>query len=257
MAGNTEFDAQRAILNAELTAVALAGGDTAKVRKKLQALDDREQAARDAESAAREAERRQRVQAAADIGLQRATSAIERLAAQGHVVAEHEAQNLRHTYSEIARLDAEIEIAGEARVAVNERSEQIEARIELLQARADALAGLRLTGQASERDLTESTMLLQDICTLQEALADAKARAAEVRIPEDLLARRAAEWTQAGAIEVSVAQRCIRDQLAQTEVVYLDLVRQLMDATGATHPTACWQPGTGLSWLLRTGALPR
>ncbi|MCD9228936.1 hypothetical protein ACPPTR_10510 [Ralstonia pseudosolanacearum] len=257
MAGSTEFEAQRAILNAELTAVALAGGDTGKVRKKLQALDDREQAARDAESAAQEAERRQRLQDAADIGLQRATSAIERLAAQGHAVAEHEAQNLRHAYAEIARLDTEIEIAGAARIAASERADQIGARIELLQARADALAGLRLTGQASERDLTESAMLLQDICTLQEALADAKARAAEVRIPEDLLARRTAEWAQAGAIEVSVAQRCIRDQLTQTEVVYLDLVRQLMGAVGATHPTACWQPGAAFSYFLRTGAFPR
>ncbi|MDN3365891.1 hypothetical protein QQO24_01730 [Ralstonia pseudosolanacearum] len=257
MAGNTEFDAQRAVLNAELTAAALAGGNTAKIRSKLQALDDREQAARDAENAAREAERVRRTQEAAEIGLQRAAAAIERLAAQGHTAAEHEVQNLRHAYADIARLDAEIEIAGEARNAANEGAGQIAARIALLQARVDALAGLRLTGQASERDLSESAMLAQDIATLEGALADAQASAAAMRIPEDLLARRATAWAQAGTIEAAVIQRCIRDRLAQVETTYLGLVRELMDVTNASHPTACWQPGAGLSWLLRTGALPK
>lgn len=257
MTGNTEFDAQRAILNAELTAVALAGGDTGKVRKKLQALDDREQAAREAENAAREAERRQRMQAADEVGLQRAASAIERIQTLGHVVGEHEAQSLRGQYVAIAHLDAEIAIADETRIAAHERAQHIEGRIEMLQARADALSGLRVTQQASERDLTEASMLEKDIATLQEALADAQASAAATRIPADLLARRAEEWTRACATEVAIIQRGIRDQLAQVETMYLALVGNLMDVTGASHPTACWQPGADLSWLFRTGQLRR
>ncbi|WP_407122175.1 hypothetical protein [Bradyrhizobium sp. STM 3561] len=257
MAGNTEFEAQRAILNAELTAVALAGGDTSKVRKKLHALDDREQAARDSDNAAREAERRQRMEVAADVGLQRAMAAIERIQAQGYGVAEHEVQSLRDQYIAIARLDAEIATADEARIAASERAQHIEGRIELLQARADALSGLRLTGQASERDLTESNMVAQDIVTLKEALEDAQATAAATRIPADLLARRAEEWTRAGATEVAIIQRGIRARLADVEAEYLDLVGKLVGVTGASHPTACWQPGAGLSWLMRTGALPR
>ncbi|MGY3551183.1 hypothetical protein [Bradyrhizobium sp. USDA 4469] len=254
---DTDFQAQRAILAAELSAAALAGGSTAKIRAKLKALDDREQAARDAETAAREAERRQRMQAAADIGLQRAVSAIERIETQGYGVTEHEAQSLRDQYIAIARLDAEIAVADEARIAANERAQHIEGRIELLQARADALSGLRLTKQATERDLTESHMVAQDIITLKEALEDAQASAAAMRIPADLLARRAEEWTRAGATEVAIIQRGILGRLGDVEAEYLDLVGKLMGVTGASHPTACWQPGAGLSWLMRTGALPR
>ncbi|MGA3887661.1 hypothetical protein ACI2S3_02895 [Ralstonia nicotianae] len=252
-----EFAQQRAVLQAELSAAALAGANTAKVRAKLQALDDREQAARDAENAAREAERRQRMQAADEAGLQRAASAIERIQALGHDVAEFEAQNLRGQYAVIARLDAEIAIADEARIAADQRVEHIEGRIQLLQARADALSGLRLTGQASERDLTESNMVAQDLVTLRTTLDDAQASADATRIPADLLARRAEEWTRAGATEVAIIERGIRGQLAQVEATYLGLVGTLMGVTGASHPTACWQPGADLSWLFRTGQLRR
>lgn len=41
-----DFESQRAALQAELTAVALAGGDTGRIREKITKLDEREQAAR-------------------------------------------------------------------------------------------------------------------------------------------------------------------------------------------------------------------
>ncbi|HEF4739714.1 hypothetical protein KTD19_12490 [Burkholderia multivorans] len=252
---DTDFQAQRAVLKAELTAIALAGGDTAKVRDKLAKLDAREQSAREAEAAAQAAERNRRLIEAAERGAQLGAEAVARLVSEGFAVSEFDAQQFDTLGRTVAHLEAELGLLSDARAAALEQVQRVETRITALEERSQALTGLRLTGQAVERDLNELVAIEKDVATLREALAAAQAKANAVQIPDDMLRQRQRAVEGIAEYERSIAVRSLRDQVALAEAELLASIRKLVAVSGAAHPSHVYTRSVELDRFLRLGIL--
>lgn len=251
------YEAKRAAIVADITSAALTGAPTDKLRKKLADLDADHEAELAAQDAALRAAAGERHEAAVEDGLTRAKSAVARLTAVGHQPTEHEERRLRDAYVNLAEAQSNIDAHKERRAALDDAVSVIESRIELLRDRAKALSNLRLTGAASERDQAESFTVERDIATLEIALIEASELAEAVRIPSDLLERRDRLATTAAQAEVAVSIRFLTEQVATYEVLMLDAIRALVRVTGATRPGDVYRMSDGLSWFVRTGALPK
>ncbi|UIF85148.1 hypothetical protein [Cupriavidus sp. UYPR2.512] len=253
----SNYESQRAAVIADITAAAMVGSPTDKLRKKLADLDAHFEAELAAQDAAQRAAAAERQQAAVEDGLARADSAVFRLTAVGHVPTDDEARRLRDAYCDLAEAQANVatlhERSAELAVAVS----AIEKRVTLLRDRAQALSALRLAGAASERDQAESFTVERDIATLETALTEARVHVEAARIPSDLLQRRDRLLAAAAQAEVAVSTRFLTEQAAAYEALLLDAVGTLMRVTGAVRPGDVYRMGDRLSWFVRTGALPK
>jgi hypothetical protein len=252
---SNEFQAQRAVLNAELTALALSGADTSKCRDKLTKLDARVQEARDAELAVSAAERTQRNEDAATRGTMLGAAAIARLVDAGFSPTELDADQLAMLGQEAVRFDADIEAAEDVRAVAFAEVERISDRIEVLKAHSAALTDLRLTGQGTPRDLSEFIAVERDIETLQAALGQANARASTVKLPNDVIQRRQRALEALDVHTASIVTRCLRERIQAAEHAYLDSVRALLAATGARATAGTYVRGQEFDRFVRYGAL--
>ncbi|WP_454764439.1 hypothetical protein [Cupriavidus campinensis] len=253
----SNYEAQRAAILADITSAALTGAPTDKLRRRLADLDAREQAEREAQEAAHRAAAAERAQVAVDDGLARAESAVARLAAMGHQPTEEEERRLRDAYCDLAEAQANVDTHHERRAELAAAVTVIENRIQLLRDRAQALSALRLAGAASERDQAESYTVERDLETLETALTEARAHVEAARIPSDLLQRRDRLTAAAAQAEVAVSSRFLTEQVAAYEALMLDAIRALVRVTGAARPGDVYRMSDGLSWFIRTGALPK
>lgn len=243
----SNYEAQRAAIVADITAAALSGAPTDKLRKKLADLDADHEAELAAHDAAQRAAAAERQQAAVADGLARAESAVSRLVAVGHQPTEQEERRLRDVYCDLAEAKANVDTHHERRAELTAAVSVIENRIKLLRDRAQALSALRLAGAASERDQAESFTVERDIATLENALTEARAHVEAARVPSDLLERRDRLATTAAQAEVAVSTRFLTEQATAYEVLLLDSVRALMRVTGAVRPGDVYRMSDGLS----------
>lgn len=252
---NTEFEAQRAALMAELTQIALAGGDTGRTREKLAKLNDREQSARADVSKRCEAERSLRLLAAAEQGTKIGTEAAARLAIAGHEINETDTKQFEHLGRVVANVDAELSLASDAHVAAQDRVRQVEARIAAMDERSRALSALRVTGQAAERDQNEAVMIEKDLQTLRDLLASATSSAVAACVPAELQNRRQTALDAIAAHERTIILRSLREKVARTEVELLAGIRELIAVSGARHPGEVYQRNPQLDRFFRLSVL--
>ncbi|WP_186138315.1 hypothetical protein [Burkholderia gladioli] len=250
-----EFDAERARLAAELTQLALAGSNTAKVREKLAALDEREQAARDAEQAAAAERRKEREMEAVRAASVLATEAAFRLTDAGYEVGPNDAEQLALMAAAVTRNDADIAEAEAGRAAAFRAAMDIATRIDLLNARAAALQELRLTGQATPRDLAEAETIRADLAVLEAAYARAETAAQAITVPSHMLEHRQRALGALHAFEASIARRILEQRVADAENAFLDAVRALLVGTGAHAAAGTYRRGAAFDAFVRYGAL--
>lgn len=255
MENNHDIDARRAALQAELSVIALAGGNTAPVREKLAKLDAREQEARAAEAARREADRAQRLRDAREHGARLGADAVARLVAAGHEVTEPEEQHLVTLGQGIGMAEVELRLAHEAHAAATERVQGIRSRLSLLEERSRALSGLRITGQAGERDIAEATLIEKDLQTLRDLLSSACASADAVRVPADIGQRRQNAMNELASSEKAITVRSMQAKVAHAERELLERIRQLVSVSGATHPSNVYRRGQPLDRFFRMNIL--
>jgi hypothetical protein len=252
---SNEFQIERARLQAELTALALVGGGTDKVRAKLAKLDEREQQARNAEAAAVEAARQDRLADAAASAECRVAEICERLTAGGNEVTDADRTRLGAMCQQSAAQFAEIGAVRDARSAVAQRIGQIASRISLLEDRRGAIAELRASGQSNDRDLIEIRGLELDLETLRAAKAEAQAELDAIAEPAGAAELRQRAERDIAALERDIAARAIASRIAEQEATLLDSIKQLVAVSGAKIPGDVYRRTPGLDWFIRTGAL--
>ncbi len=177
------FEALRAALNAELTQAALTGGDSSKIRAKLAQLDSREAAERQAQVQRDAAAQQQLADEATARGAELGAAAVERLQARGFDVQDASANQLAILGRTVAQREASIRTAEDGHTFAHGKVQQIAERLQALSARADALAALRLTGQATERDNSEAALIERDLSVLRIAHQEAQAAALAAQVP--------------------------------------------------------------------------
>ncbi|CAB3753015.1 hypothetical protein [Paraburkholderia solisilvae] len=260
MTTHTEnFDAQRALLNDELTAIALAGGNTSKTREKLAALDKREQAAQEAEQASAQAaadeQRRQFEMEAVRAASELATAALLRLTDAGFEVGENDAKNLALAAHDVVRFDADIAEVKTARHAAYQAAMNIATRIDLLNARANALQQLRLTDQAVPRDAAESETIRADLMVLNAAYGHADAAAQAVTVPAHMIENRPRALQKMQALEIEIRKRIVWERARAAELAYMDAIRAVCAESGSRGPAGLYMRSTEFDRFLRTNQL--
>jgi len=252
---NEDFEAARAILNAELTQLAMAGSDTARVREKLAKLGAREQAERDAEQAAaleaRKALDLEAVRKASEL----ASAAIYRLQDAGVPLSEHDVQQVTLLSRGVVLYDPEIASIESVRNSAFEEAQHCAGRLALLQERANALQGLRMTGQGTQRDLAEAATIERDIDTLRAAFATSEAKFSASQVPEELIQMRQRAMSEFSAHERQLAIRTLHENVRAAEEAFLDAVRALMAGTGSKSPVGVYKRSAEFDKFLRYGAL--
>lgn len=249
------FEAQRAAITAELTQAALLGTDTAKIREKLARLAEREAQAAGAERTRAEA---QRQQAEADIAARAAAlaqEAIERLRADGIDLKDVGVQTLQAYARTVARHEAEIQNAGAAHALAQAKVDQVQARIAALSERAAALSGLRLTGQANDRDVGEAVLAERDLQTLRAALEQAQTALANVQVQDGIQRAHQAAVAALQAQERAVRLDCLRNRAKAAEAAFLGAVRALVTAAGVAHPSQAFTRDPALDRFVNFGHL--
>ncbi|WP_238914239.1 hypothetical protein [Achromobacter insolitus] len=252
---SNEFQVERAKLKSELAAIALAGGDTGRVRDRLAKLDEREQEVRDAEAAAVEAARRDRLADAAASAEARVAEIAERVQASGHELTDGDRQKIAALCRRSAELFAEIGMTRDARSAVAQKVSQIAGRVSLLDERRTAIAELRSTGQSTDRDLLELRGLELDAETLRAAKAEAQAQLDAIVEPAGTSELRQRVEGEIAAFERDLAVRSISASITALEAELLEGVRRLVEVSCAKRPGDVYRMGPQLDWFVRTGQI--
>jgi len=254
--GRTEdFEAQRALLNDELTKIALTGGSTAKTREKLSALGEREQAAREAEQAVVAEQRKQREFDAIATAAELSAAALLRLTDAGYEVGPNDAERLAMIASDVVRYDPVIGEAEAARDEAYRAAALVSTRIQLLNDRASALQDLRLTGQSTPRDLAEAETVARDLETLQAAYSRADAEARAAKVPADMLAHRQRAMQVLQAAEKGIAEHILDQRIQDAENAVLDAVRARVAFAGVRSAVGLYRRSASFDAFVRFGAL--
>lgn len=249
------FEAQRAAIMAELTQAALTGGDTFKTREKLARLEEREAQAAQAEQQRQQAQRQQADTNAATRAVELADEAIERLRAGGIEVADTDAHTLQ-TYARMAaRHEAEIQTAGDAYLLAQSKVQQVQDRIAALSERAAALYGLRVTGQATDRDTGEAVLVERDLQTLREALTQAQAVLVRAQVPADMQRQHQAALAAMHAQERDITLRCLHGRAKAAEAAFMLALRELVATSGVAHPSQAFTRDPALDRFVNFGVL--
>lgn len=250
-----EFSAERSKLRGELTALAMTGADTAKVRARLAKLDEREQQARDAEAAVVEAARQDRLADAAASAEHRIAEICQRLTASGNEVTDADRTRFDAMCRQSAAWFAEVGATRDARSAVAQRVSQIAGRISLLEDRRGAIAELRASDQSNDRDLIELRGLELDLETLRAAKAEAQAEFDAIVEPAQAVELRQRAERDIAVLERDIAVRSIAARIAAQEAALLDSIKQLVEISGVVRPWDAYRPTPAWDWFVRTGAL--
>lgn len=249
------FEAQRAALNADLTQAALTGGDTTKIRAKLAQLDAREEAERQAQAQRYAAAQQQLADDAAAHGTALGAAAVERLQARGFDVQEASASQLAMLGRTVAQREASIRTAEDGHTFAHGKVQQISERIQVLSARADALAALRLSGQATERDANEAALIERDLSVLRIAHKEAQTAALAAQVPEG--ARQALQVAHEAFshFEAGLALDALRTRTKDAESAFLSSLQELMAAMGTRHVSQAFGCNPQLQRVVNFGSL--
>lgn len=250
-----DFQAQRAAINAELTHAALTGGDTNKIRTKLAQLEAREATERQAQAQRDAAAQQQLADEAVARGTELGAAAVERLQARGFDVQESSASQLAMLGRTVAQREASIRTAEDGHTFAHGKVQQIAERIQALSARADALAALRLTGQATERDANEAALIERDLSVLRIAHQEAQTAALAAQVPAG--ARQALQVAQEAFnhFEAGLALDALRTRTKEAENAFLSSLQELMAAMGTRHVSQAFACNPQLQRVVNFGSL--
>ncbi|WP_186194546.1 hypothetical protein [Burkholderia gladioli] len=249
------FDEERAVLNEELTKVALCGGDTTSVRAKLANLEAREADARQTAQDAYEERRKERELKSMRDAAEMATTAAFRMSEAGFTPSDSDAERLALLARDVTRYDTQIAEAQEARTEAFEQAMTISVRLKLLTDRQRALQDLRMAGVATPRDAAEAVVLVQDIATLNEAYSRASARASATVVPADLVEYRQRAMDTFLASERAMVSRMLDERIEAAENAVLDAVRAKVAFAGARTAAGLHKRSAAFDQYVRFGAL--
>jgi len=250
-----EFETQRAELTGELTALVIAGGDTAKVRDKLSKLEARETSVRQAAAEARQAMEAERAATATERGCVIALGVVRAIESRGFEVAELDLAQFNYLGGRAAKLDIEIASANADHVAATERVRHVQSQMSKLQDRASALSGLRLAGQSSDRDVGEALLIEKDLAVLRDAVVTADRNALACQVPQELLNQRGDVMRQLEAAERAVVLRALKTRAEQAEAEFLRSLRELVATSGVAHPGFAYTRSKALDRYVLHGVL--
>ncbi|UVS96357.1 hypothetical protein [Burkholderia glumae] len=250
-----KFDEERATLNAELTAVALSGGNTESVRAKFAKLEAREADARYAAQDAYQERIKERELESVREASEMATAAVFRISEAGFTPSEDDAQLLAMRAADVVRHDAQISMAQEARDEAFGHAMTIATRLKLMTDRQQALQDLRLTGVDTPRDTAEAAVLVQDIETVSGAYARAHATAVATVVPADLVEYRKRALAAFHEAERGIVFRMHDERIEAAEHAILDFVRAKMAFAGVRTAAGLHKRSPAFDQYIRFGAL--
>ncbi|WP_175761891.1 hypothetical protein [Burkholderia ambifaria] len=251
----TKFDEERATLNAELTAIALAGGNTDSVRDKLAKLEQREADARyAAQDAYRERVKARELESVREAS-EMATAAVFRISEAGFTPSDADAERLALLARDVVRHDTQISLAQEARDEAFAHAMTIATRLKLMTDRQQSLQDLRLSGVATPRDTAEAAMLVQDIATVNEAYVRAHATAIATMVPADLVEYRKRAMAAFLDAERVIVNRMHDERIEGAEHAILDAVRAKAAFAGVRTAAGLHKRSLAFDQYVRYGAL--